>query len=289
MEKPICLIAGATDGIGKATAVALANKGFSLVLGARDAAKAEEVRREIASATGNADIDYLIADLRSLAQVRRLAETFRQRYPRLDVLINNAGIFAHQRVITEDGYDATFQVNYLSLFYLTHLLLDELKKSREGRIINLCSSVYANGKLDIQNLPNKKLLSTFASYANSKLLVLLFTIELARRLEGTRVTANAVHPGVVKTPMLLRAPGLFRIATYLTLPFAIAPEEGAATSVFLASSPDVRGVSGKYFTRSTETAFKTRFNTPEDREAVWDLTLRLLGLDAPRLRQVSGQ
>jgi retinol dehydrogenase 12 len=202
MDKPICLITGATDGIGKVTATALAGKGYAVVLAARYQAKAATVTKEIVASTGNRDVDYLTADLTSLAQLHRLAETFTLRYPRLDVLINNAGIVMPTRAVTEDGYETTFQVNYLLQFCLTHLLLNELKRSPQGRIINLSSSVYRAGKFDPDNLQGEHRFSTIGAYAASKLLVLLFTIELAHRLEPTRVTANAVHPGIVRTPMM---------------------------------------------------------------------------------------
>ena len=156
MDKPICLITGATDGIGKVTATALARKGYAVVLAARNEAKAATVTTEIVASTGNRDVDYLTADLRSLAQLHRLAETFTLRYPRLDVLINNAGIIMPQRALTEDGYETTFQVNYLSQFYLTHLLLNELNKSPRGRVINLSSSVYRAGKFDPDNLQSER-------------------------------------------------------------------------------------------------------------------------------------
>jgi NAD(P)-dependent dehydrogenase (short-subunit alcohol dehydrogenase family) len=175
-------------------------------LAARNAAKAEMVIKEIKASTGNADADYILADLKSLSQVSRLAGTFRQRYPKLDVLINNAGIFAQKRVLTEDGYEATFQVNYLSHFLLTQLLLHELKKSEQGRIINLSSRLYAAGKFDPANLQCEKRFSTLAAYSASKLHMLLFTLELAKRLGETRITANAVHPGIVRTQMMTRAP-----------------------------------------------------------------------------------
>ena len=143
MEKPICLITGATDGIGKATATALARKGYAVVLAARNDAKAATVTSEIVASTGNRDVDYLTADLRSLAQLHRLADTFMTRYPRLDVLINNAGVILPERVLTEDGFETTFQVNYLAQFYLTQLLLNTLESSPQGRVVNLSSSVYA--------------------------------------------------------------------------------------------------------------------------------------------------
>ena len=273
MDKPICLVTGATDGIGKATATALARNGYVVVLAARNPAKAATVAREIVASTGNRDVDYLTADLRSLAQLRRLADTFTLRYPRLDVLINNAGVYMPQRVLTEDGYETTFQVNYLSQFYLTHLLLNELKQSPQGRVINLSSSVYRAGKFDPDNLQREYRFSTFGAYAASKLLVLLFTVELARRLKSTRITANAVHPGIVRTPMMLEAPGIFQAISYAALPFSLSPDKGAATSVYLASSPDAAQISGQYFANAKVKKVKTASNTQENRDLLWTLSM----------------
>jgi retinol dehydrogenase-12 len=276
MQKPICLITGATDGVGRATAVALAKKGFQIVLAARNAAKAEVVAREIA-ALGGVGADYIVADLASLRQTHALAENFTRRYPRLDVLINNAGVFLPKRTETEDGFETTYQINYLSHFLLTQLLLDGLKKSEQGRIINLSSSVYKVGRFDPQNLQSEKRFSVLGTYSASKLFMLMFTRELARRLAGTRITANAVHPGIVRTRMMLRAPGApFRIMSYLSLPFSISPGRGARTSVYLASSPDLEGVSGAYFTRSRRTEARNRFDTDENRAVLWDLSLESL-------------
>jgi NAD(P)-dependent dehydrogenase (short-subunit alcohol dehydrogenase family) len=273
MDKPICLITGATDGIGKVTATELARRGYAVVLVARNRTKAATVTTEIVASTGNRDVDHLTADLRSLAQLHRLAETFTQRYSRLDVLINNAGIVMPRRVLTEDGYETTFQVNYLSQFYLTHLLLNELTKSPQGRVINLSSSVYRAGKFDPDNLQSEYRFSTFGAYAASKLLVLLFTIELAHRLKPTRVTVNAVHPGIVRTPMMLGAPGLFRAMSYVALPFSLSPDKGAATSVFLACSPDPAQVSGQYFTSAKAKKVKSGANTQENRDLLWTLSM----------------
>jgi NAD(P)-dependent dehydrogenase (short-subunit alcohol dehydrogenase family) len=273
MDKPICLITGATDGIGKVTATALARKGYAVVLAARNEAKATTVARDIVASTGNRDVDYLTADLKSLAQLHRLAETFTVRYPRLDVLINNAGIIMPRRALTEDGYETTFQVNYLAQFYLTQLLLNELEKSPQGRVINLSSSVYRVGKFDPDNLQSEQRFSTLGAYAASKLCVLLFTIELAHRLGPTRVTANAVHPGIVRTPMMTGAPGFFRAISYAALPFSLSPNEGAATSVFLASSADGAQVSGQYFAKAKVKKVKTASNTQANRDLLWTLSM----------------
>ncbi len=282
MDKPICLITGATDGIGKVTATALAGKGYAVVLAARNQAKAATVTKEIVASSRNPDVDYLTADLRSLAQLQRLAETFTLRYPRLDVLINNAGIVMPGRVVTEDGYETTFQVNYLSQFCLTHLLLNELKRSQQGRIINLSSSVYRTGRFDPDNLQGEHRFSTIGAYAASKLLVLLFTIELAHRLKPTRVTANAVHPGIVRTPMMRGAPGVFRAISYAALPFSLSPDKGAATSVFLASSQEPAQVSGQYFTRAKSKEVKTTYNTQKDRDLLWALSMDAYQRALPR-------
>ncbi|MBV8397460.1 MAG: SDR family oxidoreductase [Acetobacteraceae bacterium] len=281
MDKPICLITGATDGVGKATAAELARKGFAVVVAGRDAAKAEAVTKQIVDTTGNRDVDYLIADLGSLAQLYRLAEEFTLRHRRLDVLINNAGVLMTQRVMTEDGYETMFQVNYLSQFYLTQLLLDELKNSRQGRIINLCSSVYRMGKFDPHNLQGEQRFSTFGAYAASKLLVLLFTSELANRLSATHVTANAVHPGVVRTQMMLGTPGIFRAISYAALPFSLSPDKGAASSVFLAAAPELAEVSGRYFSRAKAREAKTTFNTPENRNLLWSLSMTAMQRTLP--------
>lgn len=276
MQKPICLITGATDGVGRATAAELARKGFTVVLAARNAAKAEAVKAEIAAATGNHDLDIVIGDLASLTQVRQLAEAFKLKYPRLDVLINNAGIFVPARNVTEDGLETTFQVNYLSAFLLTQLLLAELEKSEQGRIINLSSSIYTLGKFDPRNLQGEEHFSGIGAYSASKLFMLLFSIEHARRLRGSPITANAVHPGVVRTPMLATASGLFRIIAYLALPFAISPQKGAATSVHLASSPEAAAASGLYFANRRPLKVKSKFNTDEARNQLWQLSVESL-------------
>jgi NAD(P)-dependent dehydrogenase (short-subunit alcohol dehydrogenase family) len=288
MDKRICLITGATEGVGKATAMALAKHGFTVVLAARNAAKAENVKREIIAISDKADVDYIVADLASLKQTRALAESFKRRYPRLDVLINNAGVFLPRRTLTEDGFETTYQVNYLSHFLLTQLLLDELRKSEQGRVINLSSSVHAIAPLDSNNLQSEKKFSVLATYAASKLCMLMFTEELARRLAGSRITVNAVHPGIVRTPMMLEAPGALRIVSYLSLPFSVSADKGARTSVYLATSPEVRDVSGYYFVRCKKTATKNKRDTEESRALLWDLSMKSVEERAAALGRRTG-
>ena len=287
-EKPTCLITGATEGVGKFTALELAKKGFTVVMVARNKNKAERVRAMISAQCGG-DVDYLIADLTSLKDVRRLAEEFKGRYLKLDVLINNAGIFAPARQVTADGFEESYQVNYLSHFLLTQLLLEDLSSSSQGRIINLSSSVHSVGKFDPENLQSEKKFSVLTTYSSTKLFMLLFTIELAKRLEKTKITVNAVHPGIARTPMMLRAPGAFRLMSYLALPFSVSPQRGAATSVYLASSPEVQEVSGKYFSNLRPTVFKTRFNTDESRKSLWDLSTQSLQLSEASLAMFRGR
>jgi retinol dehydrogenase 12 len=275
MEKLICLITGATEGVGRATAVALAAKGFRIVVAARDATKAQALERELAAHDGG-EADHILVDLASLREVRALAHEFKRRYPRLDVLINNAGVFLPRRTETGDGFETTYQINYLSHFLLTHLLLDHLEQSAQGRIINLSSSVYAAGRFDVSNLQSERTFSVLGTYAASKLFMLMFTRELGKRLAGTRITANAAHPGIVRTRMMLRAPGAFRVMSYLSLPFSISPARGARTLVYLASSPDLVGVSGHYFTRSRRTDARNADDTEENRALLWELSRRSL-------------
>ncbi|OBK45391.1 SDR family oxidoreductase [Mycobacterium sp. 1081908.1] len=273
MDRPICLITGATDGIGRVTATELARSGYSVVLAARNEAKAASVTSEIVASTGNRDVAYLTTDLRSLAQLRGLAEAFLARYPRLDVLVNNAGVVMPQRVLTADGYETTFQVNYLAQFYLTQLLLHALEKSAQGRVVNLSSSVYRAGKFDPDNLQSERRFSTIRTYAASKLCVLLFTIELAQRLRPTRVTANAAHPGIVRTPMMRGTEGVFRAISVAALPFSRSPEKGAATSLFLAGSPDAAQASGQYFVNNAPKTVRSAYNTPQNRDLLWNLSM----------------
>lgn len=274
MTKPICLITGATDGVGMLTAMELAAKGFTVVMAARNATKAEMVRHEIVTTTGNRDVDFIVADLKSLQQTRRLAIAFKQKFSRLDVLINNAGVFLPRRTVTGDNYETMYQVNYLSHFMLTSLLLEELKNSGQGRIVNLTSNIYAIGRFDVKNLHGERSFSGIGAYASSKLLMLMFTMELAKRMRATGVTANAVHPGIVKTQMMLGASGLFKVISWLARLLAVSPRQGAATSVHVASSPEVASVSGRYFANCKPQDVRSRFNTDENCRLLWDISMK---------------
>jgi NAD(P)-dependent dehydrogenase (short-subunit alcohol dehydrogenase family) len=269
MNGKVILITGSTDGIGKQTALQLARLGATVLLHGRNHERGLSALYEIRSQTGNKNNDFFIADLSSLNQVRRLAEEVQQKYERLDVLINNAGVFMNERILTEDGLETTFAVNHLSHFLLTLLLLDTLKKSAPSRIINVSSIAQRNATVDFDNLLGEKRFGGYEAYALSKLANVLFTNELAKRLEGTGVTVNSLHPGVITTKLLSTG---FNIA-------GASLEEGAATSVYLARSPDVAGVSGKYFISKRESAPSKFAENPEFRRAFWEASEKLVGIE----------
>jgi NAD(P)-dependent dehydrogenase (short-subunit alcohol dehydrogenase family) len=248
MNGKICLITGATSGIGKATAMALARMGATVVVGARDEAKAAQTIAKIRQQFPQAKAEALIGDLASLAQVRRMAGEFTQRFGQLDVLINNAGIQPMERRLTEDGLEATFQVNYLAHFLLTQLLLPLLRQSAPSRIVNVASVVHRWCTLDLGDLNNQDF-ETNRAYYRSKLAMVYFTYELARRLEGTGVSAIAMEPGLVDTDFARGFSGIMRLGNWLMSPFKQTSAQGADTVVWLASSHEVANLSGKYFAK----------------------------------------
>lgn len=274
------LITGANSGIGKATATALAAKGYKVVFIARNPQKAEAVKKEIISASGNEAVDFLIADLTSLSQVRKCAETFNQRYQTLDVLINNAGVCLPERRITGDGFEEMFQINHLSHFLLTNLLLDVLKKTTGARIINVSSGGYKSGKFDAANLQSEQKFGTFSTYCNTKLLNILFTFELAEKLKDTGITVNALHPGVVNTNFAGELKGVLGLVNRMFKPFLLSPEKGAITSVYLASSDEVKNITGKYFEKCKVVEPKNEFITVANQKILWDKSMELSGLMA---------
>ena len=247
MKGKICLITGGTNGIGKSTAHELARMGATVVIVGRDARKASQVVEEIRAASGNDMVDSLLTDLSSQQEVRRLASEFESRYSHLDVLLNNAGAVFMQRQLSVDGIEMTFALNHLASFLLTNLLLDEIKASAPARIINVSSGAHTSGKIEFDNLQGELDFSSRA-YGNSKLATILFTMELARRFEGTGVTANALHPGFVSTGFGKNNPGFLMKVIRAVVPLiARSPEKGAETSIYLASSPDVQSITGRYF------------------------------------------
>jgi len=244
LEDRVFLVTGANSGIGKATALGLARLGGTVVMACRSATRGEAARQDVVRDSGNSRVYLEIVDLASEESTRSFAEEFKRKYPRLDVLINNAGVYTAHREVTLDGLERTFEVNYLSGFLLTHLLLDLLKKSAPSRIVNVSSSAHSGGTIHFDDLQGEQRYGGFGAYGQSKLAQVLFTRELARRLEGTRVTVNACHPGVIRTNLGMG--GTSAVVRFVRL-FFKGPEKGAQTPIYLAVSPEVERVTGHYF------------------------------------------
>jgi retinol dehydrogenase-14 len=280
MVEKVCLITGATSGIGKATAMGLANMGASVVMVGRDRGRGEAAMAEIRESSPNASVDLMLADVSSQEQIRRLADEFKEAYPRLDVLINNAGVFLSKRVRTADGIEMTFAVNHLAYFLLTNLLLDMLKASAPSRIVNVSSGAQSNGTIDFDDLQGEKEYKGTKAYSQSKLANVLFTYELARRLQGSDVTANCLHPGAVRTNFGSGSSGIFGVMVRALRLFMISPEKGAETSIYLASSPEVEGVSGRYFVKKTEARLSDVSYDERVSRRLWEMSAELTNVPA---------
>jgi NAD(P)-dependent dehydrogenase (short-subunit alcohol dehydrogenase family) len=272
MSKTI-LITGATDGIGKQTAFDLARQGHRVLLHGRNPELGQAVLAELraatnGAATGNAALEYFNADFASLAEVRRLAAEVQVKHERLDALIANAGVYLTQRQLSADGYELTFAVNHLAHFLLTNLLLDTLKRSAPARIVVVASQVHRSGRLDFSDLHLARRYDGYTAYANSKLANVLFTYALAERLKGTGVAANALHPGVIGTKLLHAGWGLGGAGV----------DAGAQTSVYLATSPKVAGVTGKYFEDKREQASARAAHDAQLQAELWRVSEQLAGL-----------
>ena len=272
-----CLITGASGGIGKETAVALAKLGATVVMVSRDAERGEAALSDVRRRSGGSnDVHLMLADLASLQAVRDLASDFRQRHQQLHVLVNNAGAFNAQLALTKDGFEMTFGVNHLAHFLLTDLLLDLLKASAPARIINVSSSGHTRGTSAFDGLHGEGKYAGMAVYCQSKLANVLFTYELARRLASDGVTANCLHPGVIRSGFGRNNSGiwgaLFRVFHTVARPFLLTSEQGAQTSIYLASSPEVEGVTGKYFAKSRQTQSSDLSHDTDLAQRLWQVS-----------------
>jgi NAD(P)-dependent dehydrogenase (short-subunit alcohol dehydrogenase family) len=270
MKEKLILVTGATDGIGKQTALELARTGATVLLHGRSVERGQTALKELRAASGNANLDLFIADLASQAQVRRLAAEVQAKYGLLHVLINNAGTFMPQRELTEDGLEMTFAVNHLAPFLLTHLLLDKLRQSAPVRIITVSSTLHQRAQVDFNNLQGDKHYSPTYAYNLSKLGNVLFTVELAERLRGSGVTVNCLHPGAIDTKLLRAA---FRGLAGETV------AAGAATSVYLATAPEVAALTGLYFEAKRPVSASPLSKDLDLRRKLWDVSRQLTGLD----------
>ncbi len=279
MGGKVVLITGGTSGIGKAAATALAAMGAKIVVTGRNRERGERAVEEIRRESGGDEISLLVADLTVQAEVRRLAEEFEERHDRLDVLLNNAGVVQSKRTETPDGLETTLAVNHLAPFLLTNLLLGLLKRSAPSRIITVASEAQRWGKLDLDDLQSTRKYRGMPVYGMTKLANIMFTFELAERLRGTGVTANCVHPGAVNTNFGTNNSGLGTLLFRVSKPFMRSPEQGADTVIYLASSPDVEGMTGKYLSdRKLITASRQAYD--EDlRKRLWEASEELTSLE----------
>jgi len=272
----ICLVTGATRGIGRATAEGLARMGAQVLLHGRDSASVGAVCREMVR---YGQVAGVVGDFSSLAAVRKLAKDVAAQHPRLDVLVNNAGIGALRRETTADGFERVFAVNHLAPFLLTNLLLERLKASPAARVVTVSSMAHRGAALDFDDLNwERRKYGGLKAYGASKLANILFTAELARRLAGSRVTANCLHPGVVATNIFTRMGIGGRVFTLLFRPLMLSPGNGAKTSVYLASSPEVANVTGKFFDKCREVAPTPAAQDAAAARRLWEISERLTGL-----------
>lgn len=273
------VVTGATRGIGKATALGLAAMGSRVVMIGRDRGRAASAADEVRAAGATADV--FVADLSSQAEVRALADNLLRALQRIDVLVNNVGGYWDTRHVTPDGLERTFAVNHLAPFLLTNLLLDRMRSSRSARIVTVSSKAHSLGRIEFDDLQSERAYSGARAYNQSKLANVMFTYELARRLRGTSVTANAVHPGMVSTSFGAEDPSVLqRLVVPLVRPFMKAPRSGALTSIRVASAPYLDGVSGLYFSKSKPTASSKLSHDEAAAARLWRLSADLVGLGA---------
>ena len=278
MENKVVLVTGATNGIGYEAAKALAAKGVTIVGVGRNPQRCADAVSRIKAAAGNARIEFLVADLSLQAEVRRVAAEFKHKYDRLDVLLNNAGAFFASRQTNRDGQEMTWALNHLNYFVLTDELLDVLKASAPARIVNVSSDAHARAKgINFADVEFKHGYNSWTAYGQSKLANIMFTYELARRLQGTHITANALHPGFVATGFGHNNGGLMRTGMSVVQKIAARkPEQGAQTSVYLASSPEVEGISGQYFVDSRATKSSGVSYDVEAQQRLWELSEQMV-------------
>ena len=279
MKNKTVLITGATNGIGWITARELARMGARTILVGRSPERTRLAANDIRQLTANPNVDYFVADLSSQQQIHTLAAEFKQRYERLDVLVNNAGAIFNTFETSVDGIELTFALNHLGYFLLTHLLLDVLKSSAPARIINVSSMAHVGGKINFADLQFERGYSSWGAYAQSKLANLAFSYELARRLEGSGVTVNALHPGFVNTNFGKSNGGFYKtMIGAIQSVFAVPPEKGAETSIYLASSPAVEGVTGKYFIEQKAVRSSDLSYDPDIARKLWEVSMEMCAL-----------
>lgn len=268
IKDKIVLVTGSTDGIGKQTAIDLAEMGAHVIVHGRSEKRARDAMQDIKERTDNNNLHFVVADLSSFSQIRKTADTIYQQFDKIDVLINNAGVYKTHRELSENGYELTFAINYLAHFLLTNFLLDLIKKSISKRIVNVASQAHGSS-LEFDNLQGEQYYDGYDAYSRSKLCNIMFTYSLALKLERTGISANVLHPGVISTKLLREGFGMEGASI----------ESGSETSVYLASTDEVNNVSGKYFVNKTESnSSKISYNT-QFQEQLWEASEKMTGLN----------
>lgn len=286
----ICMVTGANAGIGRETALALARLGATLVMVCRNRERGEAARSEIIAQSNNNRVDLLLGDLSSQQSIRAMTDEFNRRYDRLNVLVNNAGVFLSNRQVTADGLEMTFATNHLGYFMPTLLLWERLLAGVPARVINVSSDAHRGAKLDFDDLQNERRYNGFRAYAQSKLANVLFTMELHRRRGAADVTVNALHPGFVASNFGRGNGGVIGLFMRRVVPWiARSSEEGATTSIYLASSPEVNGVSGAYFVDSKPARAASAAYDQSTAIRLWDISEALSGVPAPAALARIGQ
>ncbi len=277
LEGKVCIVTGSNKGIGYAAAHALAARGATVTLACRRPDAAEAARQAIGQATGNPNLSVMTLDLESLASVRQFASDFKATHDQLHVLVNNAGIYTSKRTLTSDGFERTWEVDYLSHFLLTNLLMEPLRRAAPSRVINVSSNGHQMGKIEFDNLNRETGWSGIRAYGQAKLAQILFTKEFARRFAGTGVSAFAVHPGAVRTDWSRGGTGM-RFGARMAWPFMLSPDRGADTIVWLASLGETDGWSGQYFTKRQQEQPKADAEDPEVARRLWEVSEVSTGL-----------
>jgi NAD(P)-dependent dehydrogenase (short-subunit alcohol dehydrogenase family) len=275
LQGKVCIITGATSGIGKETAKSLAAKGATVVLPIRDSMKGDILKDEILEQTPDAKIDLIHCNLASFDSIREFVKQFKNKYKNLHVLVNNAGIWESKRNLSEDGVELNFAVNHLAPFLLTNLLLDVMKNSSPARIVNVSSEAHRTGKINFADIEMEKNFSGYKSYSQSKLANILFTKKLSQVLKGSGVTVNCLHPGVVATGLFDKMP---RLLTGLAKSFMLSPAKGAETTIYLATSPEVEKISGEYFVKKKPKKPANEALRQDVANKLWDLSEKYVGL-----------
>ncbi len=278
MKNKICIVSGANSGIGKVTASALAEKGAQIVMVCRSKEKGLAALNEIKEKTKSKDIELITADFASQKSIREAASQIKAKYPIIDVLVNNAGAINELRTENAEGYETTFATNHLGYFLFTNLLLDNLKAAPRARIINVASEAQRVGKLDFYDLQSKNNYTPMKAYCMSKLANIVFTYELSKRLQGTNITTNCLHPGVVNTNFGKELTGVVKIFYKLFGSFLRSPEKGAETTIWLATDSKLEGVSGKYFANKKEIKSQKASYDAEIQKHLWEVSEKMINL-----------